>query len=58
MTHTPICPHCGQPDEENVWLAKQQDEEYDDTFDCERCGGAYRLRNRGGAYEVEAIHDD
>ena len=58
MTHVPICPHCGQPDEENVWLAKQQDEEYDDTFDCERCGGAYRLRNRGGVYEVEAIYDE
>ena len=58
MTHIPICPHCGQADEENIWLAKQQDEEYDDTFDCERCGGAYRLRNRGGAYEVEAIYDD
>jgi len=57
MTHVPICPHCGQPDEENVWLAKQQDEEYDDTFDCERCGGAYKLRNRGGVYEVEAVEE-
>lgn len=51
-------PNCGQPDEENIWLALQQDDEYDDTFDCERCGGAYRLRNRGGVYEMEAIHDD
>ena len=57
MTHVPICPHCGQPDEENIWLARQQDEEYDDIFDCERCGGAYRLRNRGGAYEVEARYE-
>lgn len=48
MNLIPICPHCGQPDEENIWLALQQDDEYDDTFDCERCGGAYRLRNRGG----------
>jgi len=47
MTHDPICPHCGQADEE-----------YDDTFDCERCGGVYRLRNRGGVYEVEAVYDD
>ena len=57
MTHIPICPHCGQADEENIWLAKQQDEEYDDIFDCERCGGAYRLRNRGGVYEVEARYE-
>ena len=57
MTHIPICPHCGQPDEENIWLALQQDDEYDDTFDCERCGGAYKLRNRGGVYEVEAVED-
>ena len=24
---------------------------------CERCGGVYRLRNRGGVYEVEARYE-
>ena len=27
------------------------------AVDDERCGGAYKLRNRGGAYEVEAVEE-
>ena len=52
VLNAPICPHCGQQDKENFWLAKYQDDEYDDTFDCENCGGEYKLRNRGSVYEV------
>ena len=53
--NAPICPHCGQPDEENIWLARQLPQGQKAYLYCGRCGGGYYLIKTTSTREAKAI---
>jgi len=57
MTHVLICPHCGQPDEENIGLARQLPQGQKAYLYCGRCGGGYYLI-KTTALKVETDGDE